>query len=158
MESISYCTNVINTATLHSPSFPPFSHSLPLSLSLYICALLSLHLLLPLPLLFSSPLPPLSIMIKLQKLRVLHVSNNNIVSFPVIDYCVIESIDIHSNKLHFPPENLFTHCQRYSTVYSYTKPSLHNLEIPQIFLNFERILFCSPQNFNRVCTKFNLLF
>ena len=150
MESISCC---INTTPLHSPSLPPFSRSLPLSSS--FSSFLSSSL--PFPLLFSSPLPPLSIMIKLQKLRVLHVSNNNIVSFPVIDYCVIESIDIHSNKLHFLPENLFTHCQRYSTVYSYSNPSLHNLEIPKNFFNFERI-FVAHKIFNHVCTKFYLLF
>ena len=138
------------TTPLHSPSLPPFSRSLPLSPFTFVLYYPSTS---SFPLLFSFPLPPLSIMIKLQKLRVLHVSNNNIVSFPVIDYCVIESIDIHSNKLHFLPENLFTHCQRYSTVYSYSKPSLHNLEILQFFLNFERILFCSPQNFQSCMHK-----
>ena len=151
MESISCC---INTTTLHSPSLPPFSRSLPLSPFTFVLYYRSTY---SFPFLFSFPLPPLSIMIKLQKLSVLHVSNNNIVSFPVIDYCVIESIDIHSNKLHFLPENLFTHCQRYSTVYSYSKPSLHNLEIPKNFLNFERI-FVAHKIFNCVCTKFYLLF
>ena len=62
-------------------------------------------------------LPLHSLMLRLQKLKVLQVSNNALVSLPVIgDNCVIELLDVHSNKLHYLPENLFTHCPRYSNV------------------------------------------
>ena len=62
-------------------------------------------------------LPLHSLMLRLQKLKVLQVSNNALVSLPVIgDNCVIELLDVHSNKLHYLPENLFTHCPRYCNV------------------------------------------